>query len=280
MHELRMLTRAGARRRLTRAGLAAVAALLVLLGMSACGGGHGDPPGEVVARIGVTTVTRPELSHWMSTLAGGDFYEIGRGHAVPARLASEPPDYAACVASLQAAAANARRGQAGATPPALNTAQLLDKCHELYSALRLQATAYVVEGHWLTAVAAAVGVRASEAEVHSMLREIEAREYPGPGQFQRYLANSRRSLADELYVIRLDVLERRLGQQLSTHAKQVELLEAGHQVTAQTDCRAGYVVPHCRQFKTSKTPGRSPVVLLEQVATITGIPCVNRQACG
>ena len=98
-----MPTEAGALWRVTRAGLAIVAASVVLVGMSACGGGSSGPSGEVVAKIGGTTVTRPELSHWMSTLAGGDFYEIGRGHAVPARLASEPPDYAACVASLQEA---------------------------------------------------------------------------------------------------------------------------------------------------------------------------------
>lgn len=277
-----MPTEAGVLRTVTRAAVAAVAVSIVLLGMSACGVGHGDPPGEVVAKIGGTAVTRPELNHWMSTLAGGDFYEVGRRHAVPARLASEPPDYAACVASLQAAAANTHRGQGSATSPplAVNATQLLQKCHELYVALRLQATAYVVEGQWLTAVAAAVGVRASEAEVQSLLREIKAREYPRPGEFQRYLASSRRSLADELFVVKLDVLERRLGQQMSTHAKQIKLLEAGHKVTAETDCRPGYVVPHCRQFKTSKTSGRSPVVLLEQVATITGIACVNLQACG
>jgi hypothetical protein len=296
MHELRMLTKAGTTRRLTRAGLAAL--LLVLLGVSGCGGshsnppggGHGNPagggqggvPGEVVAKVGRTTVTEPELNHWMSTLAGGDFYEIGRGHAVPLRLASEPPDYAACVASLKTAAAKASSGRAGTTPPAskVNPAQLLDKCHELYAALRLQATTYVIEGAWLIAVAAALGVKAGEAEVQSMLRQIKAREYPGPGQFQRYLTNSRRSLADELFVIKLDVLEQRLGQQLSTHVKQIQLLEAGHRVTAETDCRPGYVVPHCRQFRTSKTPRHSPAVLLEQVATITGIPCVNRAACG
>ena len=162
----------------------------------------------------------------------------------------------------------------------MNAAQLLAKCHELYVALRLQATAYVIEGDWLIAVAAALGVRASEAEVQSGLRQVKTREYPAPGQFQSYLTNSRRSLADELFVVKLNVLEQRIGKQIGTHAQQVALLEAGHRVTAETDCRPGYVVLHCRQFKTSRTTGRSPVVLLEKVATITGIPCVNRAACG
>jgi hypothetical protein len=297
MHELRMLKKAGTTRRPAHVGLTVVVLLLVLVGVSGCGGGQAKPygggqsdppaaqkdlPGAVIAKIGGTTITKAELNHWMATLTGGDFYDVGRGHEVPGRLASEPPDYAACVASLQAAAAKARGGRAGAKPPASNVsaAQLLNKCHELYVALRLQATTYVVEGHWLIAVAAALGVRASEAEVQSMLRQIKTREYPRPGQFQRYLANSRRSLDDELFVIKLDVLEQRLGKQLSTHAKQIKLLEAGHQVTAETDCQAGYVVQHCRQFTTSKKLPHSPVVLLEQVATITGIPCVNRAACG
>lgn len=292
-----MLRCSDAVRGLARTGQVAIAVSLALLGMSACGGGrgaagvshanptggdHSDLTGEVVAKVGDTTVTRSELSHWMATLAGGDFYEIGKGHAVPVRLASEPPDYTACVDSLKAAATKARSKPADSPPPgsAVTAAQLLNKCHELYVALRLQATTYVIEGRWLIAVAAALGVRASEAEVQSMLRQVETREYPKPGEFQRYLTNSRRSIADERFVIKLDVMEKRLGKQLKTRAKQIELLEAGHRVTAETDCRAGYVVPHCRQFKTSKNLPHSPVVLLEQVATIAGIPCVNRAACG
>jgi hypothetical protein len=269
---------------LTRGVLVALALLLGMLGVSACGGGRDAASGAVVARVAGAPITKPQLSHWMSTLAGGDFYEIGRHHAVPARLVSEPPDYAACVTSLQAAAAGARNGQTIMVPtaPTETAAHLMGKCRELYVALRLQAIAYLIEARWIIKVAAEVGIRASGAEVTLKLRKIKAAEYPGHGQFQRYLAESRRSLADELLVVKLDVLEQRLGQHLSAHGRNaaIRLAEAGRKVSAEIDCRPGYVVPHCRQFKVARTTTRSPVVLLEQVATITGIPCVNRQACG
>jgi hypothetical protein len=282
------MTRDSTTRKAPRTALAAVAVLLAVFGVSACGGAQGDVSGarpdltrEVVAKVGSTAVRKSELNHWMSTLAGGDFYDIARRHAVPVRLASEPPDYAACVASLKSAAAktSARTAQTTTVLPA-SAAQLLEKCHELYVALRSQATAYVIEGDWLIALAATLGLKTSDSEIRSELKRIKALEYPRPGQFERFLANSRRSLADELFVIRLDLLERKLGKLLSTHDKQIKLLEAGHRVTAETNCRAGYVVEHCRQFTKSKPPRRSAVVLLEQVATITGIECINRAACG
>jgi hypothetical protein len=265
--------------------LAALAVVVVLIAVGGCGGGRADPKrgqgdvltrgsadfaGHVIARVGRVAITKPELDHWMATLAGGDFYGFS-GRAVPARLVSEPPDYAACVASLRRAAAKAQSGGVGTEGAASQgPMRLLEKCHELYVALRLQATAYLVEGRWTIAVAAALGVRASEAEVESKLRQIKAREYPGPGEFQRYLASSRRSLSDERFVVKLNVLELRLGKQLSTHAKQLELLEAGHRVTSETDCRTGYVVSHCSQFKSPKPLPRSAAVLLEQVGTLAG----------
>jgi len=269
---------------LTRGAVVALAAVLGPLGVSACGGGRDAVSGDVVAHVAGAPISKPELSHWMSTLAGGDFYEIGRHHAVPARLVSEPPDYAECVARLRKAASGARnrRTVAASATPTESSSALMGKCRELYVALRLQAIAYLVEARWIIGVAAELGITASGAEVTSKLRKIEATEYPGRGQFQRYLASSRRSLADELLVVKLDVLEQQLGQQLSAHGRNaaIRLAEAGRKVSAKIDCRSGYVVPHCRQFKVARTTTRSPVVLLEQVATITGIPCVNRQACG
>jgi hypothetical protein len=263
---------------------AALAVCLVLIGVIACGGGGGIA-GDSVAQVGATAITKAELGHWMSTLTGGDFYEVARGHAAPAALVSEPPNYAACVSSLQAAAAGAHRTgqqQPASAAPRTTAAQLLTKCRQLYVALRLQATAYLVEAHWLIGAAAEDGVTVTDGEVLRELQRIKASEFPKPGQFQRYLAANRRSLADELLVVKLHVLSQKLQEKMSSGGKRatIKLSEVGQRLTAKTSCRPGYVVPHCRQFRKWRTIVRDPAVLLEQVATITGLPCINREACG
>lgn len=269
---------------MTRSMPALLASCVLATGLSACGGGDGIP-GNAVARVGETAITKAELGHWMSTLTGGDFYEVAREHTVPAGLVSEPPNYSACVASLEAAAASARSGQQTLTSaaPKATAAQFLTKCRQLYIALRLQAVAYLVNARWTIGVYTDLGVRTSDAEVMHTLEEIKAAEFPKPGQFERYLASNRRTLADELLVVKLDVLSQKLDQRAhreGTKAALREFSEAGRRWTAKTECRAGYVVPHCRQFRKWRTIAADPAVLLEQVATVTGIPCVNKEACG
>jgi hypothetical protein len=264
--------------------LAVLVTSLVVIGFAACSGGGGHSSGDAVAQVGETAITRAELDHWMATLTGGDFYGVARSHRVPAELASEPPNYPACVASLQAAGDSARSQQTSGSAPSTKqtAAQLLSKCRQLYVALRLQAISYLVNAEWNIGVYADLGIRASDAEVQRLLKEVKATEYPAPGQFQQFLTNNRRSLADELLVLKVNVLEQKLQRKVGIEGVKrisAELSEAGKKWTDKTDCRPGYVVPHCRQFRKWKTT-TDPVVLLERVATITGIPCINREACG
>jgi len=128
-----------------------------------------------------------------------------------------------------------------------------------------------------------LGLTASDGELRHTLEQVKAAEFPKPGQFERYLAGNRRTLADEFVVLKLNVLSQKLEQRAHYEgAKTVirKLSEVGRSWTAKTDCRAGYVVPHCRQFRKWRTVVADPAVLLEQVATITGVKCVNREACG
>lgn len=255
----------------------------IALEVTACGGG--SVSGDALAQVGGTAITRADLNHWMATLSAGDFYEVSRNHRVPASLVSEPPNYAACVTSLEAAAASARRAQAKTASPATkqSAAQLLTKCRQLYVALRLQTVAYLVNAYWTIGVMGDLGVRASDADVHRLLEEIKTREYPRPGEFERFLAATRRSLADELLVVKLNVLSQKLQQKAHTEGIKPlarKLSEAGRRWTAKTTCRPGNVVPHCRQFRKWRTIAADPAVLLEQVATVTGIPCTNKEGCG
>jgi hypothetical protein len=254
-----------------------VAACLAAAGLAACGGGTS---GEVVAQVGGSPITKAEVNHWMSTLAGGDFYEISKQHALPAGLVSEPPNYGACVTHLETIAASSDTVKPKPTAP-----QLLSKCRQLYQALRLQALNYLVDSQWTIGLAGEEGLKASNGEAMQLLKEIKAEQFPKEREFQRYLANNRRSLADEMFVMKLNVLQRKIQQKLSAGGSQAlaQFTEAGQRWTAKTSCNAGYVVQHCKQY-TGQQPAAasslpSPAVLLERVAVITGRPCVNHLAC-
>jgi hypothetical protein len=249
-----------------------LASLLVAIGcLAACGGGA---PADVVAQVGPTSITKTQVNHWMSTLAGGDFYEVSHHHTIPVGLVSEPPSLAACITRLQAAAPTAGKGA-----PRLSAAQLGGKCRQLNQAMKLQAVGFLVESQWIIALAADEGVKASDQEVKQLFSRIRA-EYPTQAAFQQFLGRNRRSLADELFVVKLDVLREKLSKKLTAGGKPMlaKLTDDGQRWTEKTSCRAGYVVAHCKQFK-QELPHTSPAVLLEQVAAITGLPCVNLPAC-
>jgi hypothetical protein len=262
--------------RAVRPILTFVAVLLAIAGVTACGGGTS---GEVVAQVGGSSITKAQLSHWMSTLAGGDFYDLSAGHTVPVGLASEPPNEAACVARLEAAAASPAGGR---SKPA--AAQLLSKCRLLYQALKRQAAGFLVESQWLIGLDGEEGVTATNGEVMQLFKHVKAEQFPREGELQRYLADNRRNLSDELFILKLDVLRQKTQQKIEAGGKRVlaEFTEAGRRLTLKTSCRAGYVVRHCKQYAGPPAPfyHTSPAVLLEQVAAITGRPCVNRLACG
>ncbi len=258
----------------TRLISAFVVLSVAVVGLGACGSGVS---GGVVVQVGDSSITKAELNHWMSTLAGGDFYDLSGRHTVPAGLVSEPPNYAACVARLEASAVSPTKRRSKPT-----AGQLLSKCRQLYQALKQQALNYLVQSQWIIRLYGEEGVKATDGEVMQLFKRTKAEQFPKEGELQQYLARTRRSLADELFVIKLNLLSQKVQQKLSAGGKQVlaKFTEAGQRWTAKTDCRAGYVVKHCRQYvgeSTSSTP--SPAVLMEQVAVITGRPCINRLAC-
>ncbi|HEY4452292.1 MAG TPA: hypothetical protein VGN13_11950 [Solirubrobacteraceae bacterium] len=218
------------------------------------------------------------MSHWMSTLAGGDFYELSRGHTVPTGLVSDPPDYRACVAHLGASVAGPPTGR----PP--SAAELLRKCSQLYAALREQAVSYLVNASWTIGLYGEVGIQATPGEVNRLFEQIRAREFPAATQLTHYLAARRWTLADELFVVRQDLLSQKVQARLSAGGQQAyaSLTEHAQRWTAKTTCRAGYVVRHCAQFTESRTAGAapSPAVLMEQIAALMGVSCTNEPACG
>jgi hypothetical protein len=263
--------------RLICISLALAAVLLVVAGLTACGGGAS---GDVVAHVGETAITKTAINHWMSTLAGGDYNELSGGRTVPEGLVSEPPSYVACVAHLEAAATSSVKNS-----PRPTRVQLLTKCQQLYRALRTQATAYLVTAQWLINVDREGGVTVTDGEVLEYFRHLK-KDHPylsTEARVRNYFASRRLSLADFLFTLQLDLLSQKIQQKVASGGKQAlaELTEAEQRWTAKTSCRPGYVVQHCKQYRGEPEYSSSPPpsILMEQVAALATGRCINRPAC-
>ena len=254
-----------------------VAVCLAVAGVAGCGGGTS---GEVVAQVGASSITKAELNHWMTTEAGGDFYELSAGHTMPEGLVSEPPNYAACVTRLQAIAAKSlAKGL-----PKPTAGQLLSKCRQLHQELKLQALEFLVDTQWTIGAFGELGIKTTDGEVMQRFDRIKAEQFPR--ELQRYLGSRRRSLSDELLLVKINVLSGKAYQKLTGGGKQVipkmvaKFTEVEQRWTTKTNCNPGYVVKHCKQYTGQPPPSNtSAAILLEQVAVITGRPCVNHPAC-
>lgn len=249
------------------------------------GTNHAEPPdrthatgGGVVAVINGIPVTREEVDQWMVALAGEDFYAVARGRAMPSGLVSEPADYAACVTNLEAAIIK-DAPKAPSAPPAV----LLKKCREIHGAVKMQATAYLVNAYWTIELYRKMGIAATNKDVTKLFNRIKAKQFPTEGAERQYLAKHKLTFADEMFEVKQDVLSNKIQQRIERGGAVMftRLTEAGQRLTAATDCRPGYVVTHCKQY-TGAAPSEAPsaAVLMEQLATLTGTPCINLPACG
>ncbi|HXN38615.1 MAG TPA: hypothetical protein VN892_11285 [Solirubrobacteraceae bacterium] len=247
--------------------------LLAIAALAACGGA-GDSANLVVARVGKTAITRSTLDHWMSTLVGGDYFEsIGR--RAPSGLVSDPPNYPACASAIEAIGPP-RLVNATAT---IDRAGLEERCQQLYAGIKRQGVTYLIAEVVSVDEDAERGIVVTDAEIEQKLKEVKAEQFPTQSAFAAYLSNHRWTLADELDVLKRNVLEekleelvkRRLGSAADGPAAVEQALIAIYRqsikrYTARTHCRSGYLAPDCAGYRAPRIEPTSPDVLLEQMA--------------
>jgi len=268
LRTMREVNRVGARN--LRATAVSGAVCLAILCASACGGGTGGLSGDVIARVGTAPITKSALGHWMSGMLGGDYFDV-TSRVAPAGLLAPPPGFTTCVTKLKAIAPKT------AGKPRLTEEQLRSRCEQLYDAIKEQALNFLINAQVNISQGAANGVRISSGEVDATLKRVRAEQFPRAGELQKYLAQRHQSLADERFLLTLDLLNqkahprilRRLmqgGGGRQALAKRFAAYTA--RVTAQTDCRPGYVVARCRQYQPKDDKpyrGRAPASLLFEI---------------
>jgi hypothetical protein len=237
--------------------LSTIASVVVCVGvLAACGGSDG----KVVATVGKSTISQATLSHWMAVDVAGDYREQ-LAQTSPDGLVSDPADYPRCVAAAKTIATSS------GTPTKLSDNQLLGKCRQLHTAVKEQALIFLISALWNVEEEAEHGHHVSEAEISRVLKQSVYSQYANPAQFKRYLTQHHRSLSDERYLLKRNILNQKFINRLKSEAGSggekafVKLVLSNNaKWTARTDCKPGYRAPACRQHRSSEGEGASPSI--------------------
>jgi hypothetical protein len=239
--------------RRTLVGIVVFTACLVLAG------GCSDSSGvdvDAVIQVGSTSITRASVEHWMSVIAAS-----AEGGGQPAPETPDPPRYRRCIAYKRA-----YDPKPPAARPAPNVSQLKSECERDYEKVKLKALYFLISLAWLKGKGAELGVHADAAAVQGELAAFK-KGFPSEQAYKRYDMLKRITQADTEARLRMAVLVAKIQQKLEARAggtttnasrRTAVMREFANifrrQWKAKTSCRAGYVVPLCKEYKPPAKP--------------------------
>ncbi len=120
-----------------------------------------------------------------------------------------------------------------------------------------QALGFLITSEWVLGEAAARHVEVSEAEVKQRYTQLVHESFPKAGSLKKYLAKSGETEADLLARIKVELLASKVAAKVTagkSSGQRTALLSAFEKNfhehwKAYTDCKAGYVMEDCKQYK-------------------------------
>jgi hypothetical protein len=252
-------------RKPARTSLLLALAILALIAAGGCGGGEKSLAqiDGVPAKIGKAT-----LDHWMRAMAGGDF-RASIGTKGPRGLVSEPANYPECEAAARKIIPRTFTGQLK-----LSSAQIAQKCHELYNSIKAQALSFLISVQWTVIEGAEQGLKISNADLQREFARYRKQAYPTEADLHRFMAERQWVLSDVLYQFKRNVLVTAIlpgfeakvkkaggGEKLYTKLA----LERYKALIAKTRCVQGYVVPNCSEYHGPPTVPPAPNAIFEEL---------------
>jgi len=191
--------------KLARRFLALSAFFVVAIVLAACGGS--SIPGNSVAKVGGTSITKDDFNHWLKIAAissqGQTNPDIASGKAqaeIP-----DPPNFTKCVANKQQTAPKPAKGQ-----PAPTTAQFKQQCSTEYNGLRDQVLQFLISAQWIVGEAKDQGIKVTDAEVEKQFETTKKQSFPKEADFQKFLKSSGMGLDDLKFRVRVQALSDKL----------------------------------------------------------------------
>lgn len=177
--------------------------------LAACGGDDNSVPGNAVASVDGTPITKEQYEKWAEITAKGSA-QPGQPVVVP-----DPPSFTRCIAELRKQSRPAR-GQ-----PRPSDITLRAQCRTLNQQISEQTVSNLIQQLWIEKEAEEQGVTVSDAEVRRQLAETRRQSFPTERDFQRFLRDSGMTMADVTERIRTQALAQKLTRKVQGSAAPV-----------------------------------------------------------
>jgi foldase protein PrsA len=172
---------------------------------AACGSSDTSIPGNAVANVDGTPITRADYEKWAEVTAKSSAQS-------GAAVIPDPPTYTRCIAALRR---NTRpvRGQ-----PAPTDVTLRAQCRQQNEALIQQTMATLIQNLWVEKEAKEQGVSVSDAEAQRQLDQTRRQSFPTTAAYQRFLKQSGMTEDDVLERIRIQLLATKMTRKIQNSA--------------------------------------------------------------
>ncbi|WP_372791228.1 peptidyl-prolyl cis-trans isomerase [Paraconexibacter sp.] len=190
---------------------APAAVVLSAVALSACGDAV---PGNAVAKVGDSSITKTDFNHWMEVAAissqGASNPQQATSGKKPDVSIPEPPDFKACIAKKAKDAPKPAKGQ-----PKPTDAQFKTQCKQEYEGLRDQVLQFLISANWIQGEAADRDVKVTDAEVKKQFETTKKQSFPKDADFQNFLKSSGMTMDDLLFRVKLDTLSNKLREKVT-----------------------------------------------------------------
>lgn len=176
--------------------------------LAACGSSGNSVPGNAVASVDGTPITKADYDKWAAISARGS----AQGGAV---VVPDPPTYTNCIATLRKQTRPVR-GQ-----PAPTDVTLRAQCRQLNDQLVQQTMGTLIQQVWIEKEAKNEGVSVSDADVQRQLALTKRQSFPTEAAYQRFLKQSGMTQADVLDRIRVQAIAQALTRKIQNSAAPV-----------------------------------------------------------
>src|SRR4051794_3866920 len=139
--------------------------------LAACGGN--SIPGNAVAKVGDSSITKDTFNHWMKVAA---ISSAGSAEPDKAGAASDVPDapnFTKCIAEKKKTAPAPAKGQ-----PKPTDAQFKSQCSQQYEGLKQQVLQFLISSEWIQGEAKDQGVSVSKSEVEKQFETTKKQSFP------------------------------------------------------------------------------------------------------
>ena len=164
--------------------------------------GCGGVPGDAVATVDGTSISKSDFDHWMTVAAksGGQ-----SGAAAP-----KPPGFADCIKQKRKTTPKPAKGQ-----PKVTDSQLKTQCKQEYNSLRDQVMQLLVSFEWIEGEAKAKDIKVSDKEVKASFDKQKKQAFPKAADFDKFLKDSGQTEGDILKRVRLDTLSNKIRDKVT-----------------------------------------------------------------